>query len=189
MPNWPDIVYGLYGAWRLARLDRGGMAFFDRTVEGFWRSFFAAALVAPGYIIVVVADLATHESDSGWLRILLVHACAYTLSWVAYPVAVHPICEAVNRQNAYIGFIIAFNWAKVIQMAVYLPVIGITALEILPSGMTASLNGFVYVLLLGYQWFVTRTALDLRPLAAVGLVALDLIIGIVINALVLGMIR
>src|SRR2546430_12296076 len=29
---------------RLARLDRSGIAFFDRSLEGYWRSFQAAAL-------------------------------------------------------------------------------------------------------------------------------------------------
>ena len=189
MPSFGNIVYGVYGAWRLARLDSGGMTYFDQTVEGFWRSFFAAALVAPGYIILVFADLAAHDSDAGVLRILLVHVCAYILSWTVYPVAVHPICAAINRQGAFIGFIVAFNWAKVIQMAAYLPVIAITTAEILPGGTVAALNGFIYIVLLAYQWFVTRTALDIRPFAAVAFVGLDLLIGIIINAMALGMIR
>ena len=189
MPSFGHIVYGVYGAWRLARLDRGGMAYFEQTVEGFWRSFFAAALVAPGYVILVLADLAAHDSDVGVLRIFAVHICAYALSWVVYPVAVHPICAAMNRQGDFIGFIVAFNWAKVIQMAAYLPVIVMTTAEVLPAGMAGALNGFIYILLFGYQWFVTRTALDIRPFAAVGLVGLDLIIGVIISAMALGMVR
>ena len=45
-----EVTAALYGSWRLARLDPGGMAYFNRTVEGFWNSFFAAVIVAPGYI-------------------------------------------------------------------------------------------------------------------------------------------
>jgi len=37
MLSLPEIAAGLAGAWRLAHFDGGGMAYFDRTVEGFWR--------------------------------------------------------------------------------------------------------------------------------------------------------
>ena len=47
IPSPLEIAYGIYGAWRLARLDVTGMEVFDRTVAGFWKSFFAAVLVAP----------------------------------------------------------------------------------------------------------------------------------------------
>lgn len=189
MPTWPEIVYGLYGAWRLARLDRAGMAFFDQSVEGFWKSFFAAVLVAPGYAILMIFDATEQDAQAGLLRLLLIHLCAYSLSWTVYPVMVHQICASIGRQPAFIGFIVAFNWAKVIQMAAYLPVVGIVASGVLPVGAALMLNGLVYSLLLGYQWFVTRTALDITSLGAVGFVALDLVIGVMINAIALGMIR
>jgi hypothetical protein len=35
--------------------------------------------------------------------------------------------------------------------------------------------------LLLYQWFVARTALQISPLAAVGVVALDMVIGLVVS--------
>ncbi|MFQ5774030.1 MAG: hypothetical protein ACE5GS_05905 [Kiloniellaceae bacterium] len=189
MPSWRDIVYGLYGAWRLAHLDRGGMTYFDQTVEGFWKSFFAAAIVAPGYIILVVFDATNRQVGAGLMSLLLVHLFAYSLSWTAYPVVVHQICTVIGRQPAFIGYIVAFNWAKVIQMGAYLPVVAITATGVLPGGAATLLNGLVYMLLLGYQWFVTRTALDLGSFAAVGFVVLDLVIGIIINAFVVGMLR
>ena len=44
IPTTREIVFGLYGAWRLAHLDRGGLGYFDASVEGFWKSFFAAAM-------------------------------------------------------------------------------------------------------------------------------------------------
>ena len=38
-----EVSYGLFGAWRLAHLDRRGMEYFDTSIDGFWRSFWAAA--------------------------------------------------------------------------------------------------------------------------------------------------
>ncbi len=189
IPSLRDIVYGIYGAWRLARLDRGGLVYFDRSVDGFWKSFFAAALIAPAYLALVAIDLGERETSAGALRLIIVHASAYALGWTVYPVVTRAVCQAIGRDSAYISFIVAFNWSQVIQMIVYLPIIVLGAIGLIPEGATALLHVFVYSLILAYQWFVTRTALDIRPLAAVGFVALDLVISIVITGMADGMVR
>ena len=189
IPTTREIVYALYGAWRLAHVDRGGMGYFDTSAEGFWKSFFAAALVAPAYLILVLLDPATTSSQAGLLRIVLVHTLSYSLSWTAYPVIVHPLCAALGRESAYSGFIVAFNWIKVIQMAAYLPVVVIVAGKVLPEGVGELLNTLVYLLLLVYQWLATRVALDIKPLPSTGLVALDFFLGVIISVLALGMIK
>ena len=47
MPDHDSVIRSIYGAWRLALLDPSGLNWFDVSIEGFWRSFFAAAIVAP----------------------------------------------------------------------------------------------------------------------------------------------
>lgn len=189
IPSTREIVYGLFGAWRLAHLDQSGMSYFDDSVEGFWKSFFAAALVAPGYVILIVLEPSATNTSAGALRLFLIHLLTYSMSWTVFPVIVHPICQAIDRDAAYVRFIVAFNWAKVVQMAVYLPVVIIVWLGILSEALASLLNGGVYMLLLGYQWFVTRTALDIRPWPATGLVALDFIISVILSVLAVGMLR
>jgi len=188
-PNVREIVFGLYGAWRLALLDRGGLTYLDRSADGFWKSFFAAALIAPAYLALVAIDLSERGTSAGALRLLIVHASAYTLGWVVYPIITRAICQSIGRDNAYVSFIVAFNWAQVIQMIVYLPVVVLGLLGLIPEGMSGWLHVLVYSLILAYQWFVTRTALDITPFAAVGFVALDLILSIVIQGMADGMVR
>lgn len=189
IPSAREIVYGVYGAWRLARLDRGGHGYFDDSTRGFWTSFYAAALVAPGYAILVLLDPVAPSTDSGAVRIFLIHVLTYCLSWTVYPVIVHPLCQAMDKEDAYIRYIVAFNWAKVIQMAAYLPVAGILAANLLPGGVAEVIHGVAYMLLLGYQWFVTRTALDIRGWPATGLVALDFMTGVILSVLAVGMLK
>ena len=57
MPDHEEVLHSLYGAYRLAFLDRSGMSHFNLSVDGFWRSFFAAVLVAPGFALLVVQEL------------------------------------------------------------------------------------------------------------------------------------
>ena len=84
MPSYRDIVYGIYGAFRLARLEAGAMSYFERTTAGFWKSFFAAVIVAPGFAIIIGYQLSQAEAgiEAGVLRIFLVQALAYVLGWV-----------------------------------------------------------------------------------------------------------
>ena len=188
-PNVRDIVYGLYGAWRLALLDRGGLVYFDRSAEGFWKSFFAAALIAPAYLLLVAIDLSERGTSAVALRLLIVHASAYTLGWTVYPIITRAICQAIGRDAAYVSFIVAFNWSQVIQMIVYFPIIILGILGLIPEGMSAWLHILIYSVVLAYQWFVTRTALDISPFAAVGFVALDLMLSIVVTGMADGMVR
>ncbi len=189
MPSLRDIVYGLYGAWRLARLDRGGLVYFDRSDAGFWRSFFAAALVAPAYVVLVAVDLTERDISADALRLIVVHASAYSLGWTVYPVATRAVCQAIGRDNAYVGFIVAFNWCQVIQVIVYLPAVAVGALGILPVTAAAWLHVFVYALVLAYEWFVIRVTLDVRPFPAAGFVGLDLVLGILITGIADSLIR
>ena len=54
MPSYAEIQRSVQAAWLLARGDTRGMALFDLSLEGFWKSFAAALLVAPAYAIVLL---------------------------------------------------------------------------------------------------------------------------------------
>ena len=191
MPSYRDIVYGIYGALRLARLDAGAMSYFERTPAGFWKSFFAAVIVAPGFAIIIAYELSQVELgiEAGALRVFLVETLAYVLGWAAFPVLVHQICEATGKREAYIGYIVAFNWSKVIQMAVLLPSIALIALGAPAGDGGWLLRLAVSFLILFYEWFITRTALGVTAMGAVGFVVLDFVIDLIIHMITLGMLR
>ena len=189
MPRFRDIVYGIYGAWRVALRDPGAMTYFERTVEGFWKSFFAAVIVAPGIALILLFDLSNVEVEAGALRIFLVQSCAFAIRWTAFPIAVHHVCGLIDKKEAFIGYIVAFNWGKVIQIAVFLPAIGLIALDILPGSWGGLLRWAVLFLILGYEWLITRTALGVSAMGAVGFVVLDLVIDLTIHAVTISMIR
>lgn len=181
IPTAQEIAYRLYGAWRLLRLDPGGMAFFDGRVASFWNSFFAAVLVSPAYAIIVLLSLSEGDPVAGPLDTFLVEVIAYVISWVAFPVAFHALVDLLDRHGRYIGYIVVFNWAKVIQMGLYLPAILLGAAGILPKEMTNLLFVLITFAVLGYEWFLTKVALEVSGMAAAGIVALDLVLGVMIT--------
>ena len=120
MPDRREVFESLYGAWRLAFLDQSGMKHFNLSFEGFWRSFFAAVLIAPAFAILVAQKLAARPGplDLGWAT--LVQGFAYALSWAAFPLAAVVLTQLLGLSRNYVALIIALNWAAVLQVGVFL---------------------------------------------------------------------
>ncbi len=156
----PAIRAALTGAFRLARFDRGGLDQIDRTPEGALASFLAAVLVLPAYALLLAIRL-WGQVDTPLLQLLTVESITYVVSWTAFPLALHRIVTLMGKADRYPGAVAAYNWSAVIQMAVYLPVMVLSATGLLPSFLTDGLVFGVMMAMLTYQWFVLRTALDL----------------------------
>ncbi|MHA1568416.1 MAG: hypothetical protein ACTSXZ_03015 [Alphaproteobacteria bacterium] len=175
-----EITRALYGAWRLARLDPGGLAWFNDSVDGFWRSFFAAAIAAPGFALFVALRLAPLPVTAGPVRLVLIEVIAYVIGWVAFPLLMFYVARLIDRESRYIRFIVAANWAAVLQMALFVIVTGL-ARGFLPDAATAIIGAVVTGAILFYQWFIARTALSVPGVAAAGIVLMDLVVGVFVN--------
>jgi len=185
------VVQGLYGAYRLARLDPRGMSYLDRSIEGFWRSFFAAVVAAPAFVLLVVLETiaaSTPEAETDWARVVLVEGIAYAIGWVAFPLAMFYVAEAIGRGGAYVGFVVAYNWAAVLQTAAYLLVAALTSGGALPPPLGDLLSLALILAILAYQWFIARTALNLGAHGAIGIVALDVVISLIITGVARAMV-
>lgn len=182
-----EVSYGLFGAWRLAHLDPRGMEYFDTTVEGFWRSFWAAALMAPPYMLFLILKFARQEADLDPLRFILVEAIAYTILWTAFPLAAWYLIAALGKADRYIRYIVAYNWANVVQIAVTLPVFALIAASGLPGGVARGIWFAVIVAALYYQYFVARTALEVDMPIAAGLVFMDFVLSFLREAIVIAL--
>jgi len=179
VPGALEITRALYGAWRLARLDRNGMTWFEASVEGFWRSFFAFAIVAPGYAVLRIVEHNQIAIAAGAGRILVVEGTSYVVQIVAYPLLMLYLCRALERSERYVRFIVALNWSVVLQMALLVPATLLAAGE---AGLPG-VRHLALIAVLFYQWFITRTALDVPGLVALGAVFIDLVISVIVGAM------
>lgn len=177
-----ETLKSLYGAYRLARYDAGGMAFFNVAIDGFWRSFFAAAIIAPFYILLLYLRFNAGDMNVHPYRFAAVEAISYVLSWVTFPVVMISLARFLEREKNYLSYIVAYNWASVLQNAVYLPLAMLMVSGLLPDGAAGALSLIVFLLILAYTWFITVTALGLSRSPAAGIVVLDLVISLLINA-------
>ena len=181
MPTIVEFVYVLRGLGRLVQFDAGGLGYFDRSIEGFWRSFRVALLIAPLYAILIPFDLEMIQPTAGWQHIMITEILAYIVSWLLYPLVAYEICRLIGREAEYPGYIVVYNWSKLLivtaQVVVWLPALmGIAAAE--TSHSLESLVRFVFLI---YLWFIARAALRIDAFSAIGMVFTSYILTLVLN--------
>jgi hypothetical protein len=179
MPDQEEVLRSIYAAYRLAWLDRAGMGHFNLSVEGFWNSFFAAVLVAPGYALLVAQDLLARPEAVSPAWAFVIETLAYGIAWAAFPVVALVLTHLMGLSRNYAALIIAANWAAVIQICVFLAAVAL-GFVLPPLGALAVTLATGAILL--YQWFVIRTALDTTAGIAIALVLVDLLVNLAVNA-------
>ena len=184
-----EIIRSLYGALHLARGDTSGMAFFNATEQGFWRSFTAALLIAPLFALLLTIRYHVNEAGVSLLRFTAIETIAYVVIWVAFPLLLFHLTDIVGIGHRFIRYIVAYNWASVLQNLLYLPFALLVEAHLVQGAGSTFFGIILLGLVLLYTWFVTRTALEVTNLLAAGLVMIDLVLSIFINTITQGMLR
>jgi len=176
MISLSEIVRSLYGSWRLARGDPGGLDWFTLSAGGIWRSFWGPVLVLPGVLLLQALD---GGFDLTLARPLVAQLIAFVIGCTAFPLLVAQISEEIGRGPLFCRYLVAYNWTTVLQLAALLPV----ALLVwaVPGPLPSLLNLAVTLALLFYQAYVARVALAVSRLTAGLLVVLDLLVGTLIQ--------
>ena len=180
MPDREEVLSALYGAYRLAWFDVAGMTYFNLTVEGFWRSFFAAVLVAPAYAVLVAMQWSAEAEDFNLALVFLTESIGYVLAWSAFPLVTLVLTRLLGLDRNYVALIVAHNWSAVLQTGAFVVVILLGA--ILPEALATLLVTLATGAILVYQWFVIRTSLQSTGGIALMLLLVDLVVTSLINA-------
>jgi hypothetical protein len=177
MVTLSEVSTALHGAWRLACLDRGGIAYFDRSETGFWRSFYAALLIYPAFLILLGLRLddAAWQS-SGVFRILLVETIGYVIIWCAFPLVMLPVSRFLGREARWLDFIIVYNWAQVLEIILSLLADGLIGAGLLGDSLATGLYLATVVAVLLYEWFIARTVLEVSGAAAAMIVLTNVVL-------------
>ncbi|MGE4219020.1 MAG: hypothetical protein AB7G39_06195 [Alphaproteobacteria bacterium] len=177
IPSREETLTGLFAAWRVLLRDGRAVALFDATPAGFWKSFFCAVVVLPPYVFLMWLVDAWGD-DPAWGRVILVEAIAYVIAWTAWPVLIAHIVPLLDRQDRYIRYIVAYNWSSGPQTLVWVAATLLSIAGLLPT----PLGVVVLVVLLAYQTFIARVALEIATLPAVALALSDFFLGHIVRA-------
>jgi branched-subunit amino acid transport protein AzlD len=179
---WLEVRLALVGALRLAKGDRGGLSCFDRSLDGFWRSFRAAVIAYPLYLMLLMMRVTIAEWErSGGFYIIGVETIAYVVAWVAFPLAMLTVTRWINRSHRFFDFMVPYNWSQLPQSALFV-LVGLQAESQAVSVQPAQVIEIAAAIaVLAYEWFIARVALETTASAAAFVVLVDLVLGVFIS--------
>ena len=178
-----EIIAALYGAIGIARLDENLFAVFDTSQRGFWRSFWAAALVAPGVAVLTLAGYAVQGlAEAGVTWTVVAEVSAYVMSWVLWPLVMAHLAPGMGVQDRLFAYLVPYNWFRVLEIAVLVPVIGASMVGAVPPAGGLFLSALVTAGILFYEGWIARKTLGVGVMTAVLLVAVDFLLHITIDA-------
>jgi hypothetical protein len=166
--------------------DPRAASLFENSYAGALRSYWAAMVILPVYVLIVGGQYAmpstshgnfgTLVEQSGLLGATLAQFSIYTLCWfVAWPLVIDRLAAYLDCEENFFRYVAAYNWMHVPYV-----LIGLLFWTGKMSGVVHDGNNFVATLsLLGvlwtYHWFVLRHALGLNGGYAAMLVALEFV--------------
>ena len=77
-----------------------------------------------------------------------------------FPLIIFYLVQTLEREHEFIGFIVAYNWASVIQNSVYLPFAILFEIGAIGGSSAEFVNLILLCLVLTYTWFVCKTTLQ-----------------------------
>ena len=179
---WQEARLALAGTLRLVVGDRGGLACFDCSLDGFWRSFRAAVICYPLYLVLLAMriTLAEWERSGGW-HIVTVETIGYVIAWVAFPLLMLNVTRVIGRAHRYFDFMVPYNWCQVPQSAL-LVLVGIESQTgILGAQASETIDVVAAFATLVYEWYIARIALETTGSAAAFVVLVDLVLGVALS--------
>lgn len=156
----------------------------EATPAGARRSFVAALICLPAFLwlrFLSWSGLGIAPEDIG--RPLVTELVGYVYGWVLFLLVVLPVLSGWGRAALWPRFVVAWNWISVVQYLAQLilavPVmIGLPV--VLAQGLTLAVVGYS----LWLEWFMARKVLGISGGRAVGLVVLDLSLGLLVAGFV-----
>jgi len=181
IPAAPEIASSLRAAARLFILDQEALKGFNRSIEGFWRSFFAVVFGLPYYAVLVLWP----SGDGGGVAAGRL-AIAVLLSWTLFPLIVAVLARVQGLGGSYVTYIVANNWASALTPQAYLVLALAYRMGLIGLEFYEMLQLLVFVALLWYAWAVCRVALGAGIVVACGYVILATLLDILLGKLLLG---
>ncbi|MGA8757145.1 MAG: hypothetical protein WB611_12615 [Stellaceae bacterium] len=180
--TWAEVRWAMTGCLRFARGDRRGLEYFDRSLDGFWRSFMSAFLSYPFFLILLTMRVSLADwKAAGGLPIILIETIGYIISWVAFPLIMLSVLRWIGREHRFFDFMVPYNWCQLPQSILFF-LIGLQSeSDALGGSLSQMLEFAAAIAVLVYEWYIARVALETSAAAATLVVLVDLVLGVVVT--------
>jgi len=179
---WLEVGLAMRGVLQLARGDRIGLSCFDRSLDGFCRSFRAAVIAYPLFLVLMTMRVTVAEWErSGGVWIAAVETIGYVVAWAGFPLVMISVTRWIDRGHRFFDFMVPYNWSQLPQSALFLLVGLGTESGVLGVRTGSAIEVAALIAVLVYEWYVARVALDTTVPAAALVVFVDLLLSALIS--------
>lgn len=186
-----EIRAALDGSWLLLRNRPEGMAFFDQSIQGFWRSFLVIVLLVPVALVSGQAEKKFYFAEN------LYHPDAFpdggfwfaqlaglALVWVCLPVLLALLAVPIGISQRYVPFIVVRNWSSLLASVPFMLTYLLFLVGVISPGVTVLLLLTSQVAVIWYRFLIVRIALQASISLTIGIVILDVVLALVIAQIV-----
>jgi len=166
----------------LMRWRADGFDYFDASLDGFWKSFWAVPLCFPIFVLALLQD-ATAEPPASPGHFGAIQVIAYAIGWLAFPLLMVRISRILGCWPRYFTYMVAYNWFQLVQSFAWLPVLVLSQFAVVPNEALALLWLSTQIALCAYDWFIARHGLKVEAGTAAALVLIDFLLGHLIDGI------
>jgi len=178
-----EVTAALTGVVYLAKGDIVGLAYFDDSERGFWRSFWAALIVAPAWVLLLALD--EEPMAAGPLRMIVVQTIDYALLWTAFPLILYELLNRTGRTQRFCLYMSIHNWASVVETPIML--FAAAFATAVPGPVAGLVPLLAMALIFAYEWFIARVGLAVGLGTAAGIAAMDFVLSMIVQLVADGM--
>ena len=175
-----SVASGMHAALLLARGRPDGMRYVEDDMAGAARSFWALVVCLPLFVALRQLDAEAGVADD--VHAFVLDLLTFVIGWVGFALVSLQVVLAMGRAHRWPRFIVIWYWCNVVLCLIVLAA-SLPGLLGAPAVVDQSALLIAKGWSLWLEWFAIRLALGISPLAAVGMVVLDLCIGIGLAAL------
>ena len=173
--------HSLMGAWQLIKVNPKAMDYFDLSSDGFWKSFWAIALMLPAFVFWALYNIEYNPYYAFMTELLVVFLLLPFVAFVMFF-----FTKFMNIQDHYPSMIIAYNWVNVpiywiIKIAYIILYSGSISMEIASTVMMV----IGFYLSLYVVWATFKLSLKISGLLAVGVLVFELLLAASMQAIIM----
>ena len=187
MIDTKETAGALYGLWRLARWDEEAFSFFNATEQGFWRSFAAAAFVAPLQALYQLSVYLTLDDPPSIWRMMAIESIEYVMLWVLFPLAMLYVVKLLEREAEFFRYIVAYNWFQLAVGYIAMPFVILSQFQLLPTSISGFFDSMIFVTYVTFTAFIARTGLKVGMGTSIGIVVIDILLTLMVGQVTLRM--
>jgi hypothetical protein len=173
-----DVGNGLNAALLLARGRREGLNLLNPAIADAARvaarSFWAMALSLPAFICLHLLDWTRSGVPDDATSAFAVDLVTFAVYWIGYAVLSHAVAGALGRAAHWPRYIALWNWCNLVQY-IMVTAAALPLLLGMPSWISQAADLFATGWALWLEWFATRLALEVSPVAAGVITLIDLL--------------